>query len=91
MGSSCDVSSLAEARWALHSNPAGGNAAGDCLWHEVPVGHGLRPPGPGSAEHPGQQQPHVQSLGFWLVTGAGGRPRSRLHHKCEFVLSHLNS
>lgn len=38
-------------RWTVHHHPAGGDAAGDSGGDEVPLGHELRPPRPGSSKH----------------------------------------
>lgn len=71
---------MADERQPVYSHPASGDVAGHCLRHEVPGRNELRPQRPGRPEHPDQQQPGVQSVGFRPVPlPAGELLRPHLH------------
>lgn len=86
-----DISVLTETWWSVQHHSAGRDPPRHRCRHDVSVGSRLRPPGPGCEEHPGQQQSGLQGFRLWSVSGAGGRPRCRLHNHCEFKKKSIKS
>lgn len=88
----CLLFPIAAKRRAVHGDPAGGDAQRNCSWDEVPCRDELCPPRSGSQEHPGQQQPSVQSVRLRaLALPARRHVRPHLHQLLGTYLASCSS